>query len=152
MSPAVPSLPDATRRLQAALVLIALAGAVVATAVLVSTPASPDPAAPASRPGAPLGSGLRAGLRVDIRGGDPSTAWRVADVLARRGAQVQGVRPAPEANPLDRATAIVYYDRRDAGSATLVRRILKRGWVRHEQVFHPGVDVTIVLGKDEQPA
>ncbi|HET9444418.1 MAG TPA: LytR C-terminal domain-containing protein [Acidimicrobiales bacterium] len=151
MNPAVPSLPATTRRLQAALALLALAGAVVATSVLVATPPAPD-AGSHDRMELPVVQALPPGLRVDIRGGDAWTAYRVADVLGARGASVQGVEPALDVDSLEAATSIVYYEREDAASATLVRRILDRGWVRHEQVFHPGADVTIVLGKDEPHA
>ncbi len=151
MNPAVPSLPDAPRRLQAALALLALAAAAAGTSVLVSTPPSSQARAE-SRTEIPVAAPLPAGLRVDIRGGDAWTAYRVADALGARGAAVQGVSPAADARSLEAITSIVYYDRDDAASATLVRRILDRGWVRHDQAFHPGVDVTIVLGKDEPQA
>ncbi len=150
MTPAVPQLPDAWRRLQAALAVVSLFGAVAVTAVLVASPASSG-STPSHARSAP---GLLAHPRVEIRGGNPYFAFQLADRLAADGATMAGVQPtaqdapAAEASPAPADTAIVYYDRRHATTAARIRNLLGRGTVRREQVFEPRADVTIVLGKD----
>ena len=150
MTPAVPRLPDAWRRLQAALALAGLFGAVAVTATMVARPASSRP----TPNQASATTGLSEHPRVEIRGGNPYFAFQLADRLAADGATLAAVQPtaqgaAPaETAPAPADTAIVYYDRRHAGAAARIRNFLGRGTVRREQVFEPKADVTIVLGKD----
>ncbi len=149
MTPAVPRLPDAWRRLQAALALGGLVGAVAVTATMVAEPASSRSAPSHASPAA----GLSEHPRVEIRGGNPYFAFQLADRLTADGATMAAVQPtAPDAASAGTAapadTAIVYYDRRHASAAARIRNLLGRGTVRREQVFEPKADVTIVLGKD----
>jgi hypothetical protein len=43
---------------------------------------------------------------------------------------------------------IEYYERSKLATAERIRAVLGEGTLRRRQVFEPGVDVTIVLGKD----
>lgn len=131
-------------RAQGALAIASLLAAVVVTVVLVATPVSSRPAQ-GSTSAAPV---LPTGLEVDIRGGDPFAAYGLADRLARAGAALQGVQPVADGAPVEPTTMIVYYDRGQQASAERVKALLGRGTLRHKLVFEPGVDVTIVLGKD----
>ena len=131
-------------RAQGALVIAALVAAVAVTVVLVATPVSSRPAAdPASAT-----SVLPMGTEVEIRGGDPFLAYRLADRLGGAGASVGSILPSGDGKPEEPATLIVYYDRGQQATAERVRSLLGRGTLRHKLVFDPGVDVTIVLGKD----
>ena len=130
-------------RAQGALVIAALVAAVAVTVVLVATPVSSRPVE-----GSAGVSGLPTGTEVEIRGGDPFLAYRLADRLWGAGASVGAVLPAAEGNPSEPSTLIVYYDRGQQATAERVRSLLGRGTLRHKLVFEPGVDVTIVLGKD----
>lgn len=131
-------------RAQGALAIASLVAAVAVTVVLVATPVSSRPAQGSPR----VAAVLPAGLEVDIRGGDPFVAYRLADRLAGAGAMLQGVQPAVGGEPVEATTLIVYYDRGQQASAERVKALLGRGTLRHKLVFEPGVDVTIVLGKD----
>ena len=131
-------------RVQGALAIASLVAAVVVTVVLVATPVSSRPAA--ERTGS--SAALPAGIEVDIRGGDPYVAYGLADRLAGAGASMRGVEPTPDGKPVEPTTMIVYYDRGQIASAERVKALLGRGTLRHKRVFEPGVDVTIVLGKD----
>ena len=132
-------------RAQGALVIAALLAAVGVTVILVATPVS-SREAPSSATAS--SSGLPTGTEVEIRGGDPFLAYGLADRLWGAGASVGAVVPAAEGNPEEAATLIVYYDRGQQATAERVRTLLGRGTLRHKLVFEPGVDVTIVLGKD----
>ena len=132
-------------RAQGALAIASLVAAVAVTVVLVASPVSSRPAQGASARPAP---GVPVGLEVDIRGGDPFVAYRLADRLTGAGASLRGVQPAADGNPVEPTTMIVYYDREQLASAERVKALLGRGTLRHKLVFEPGVDVTIVLGKD----
>jgi hypothetical protein len=131
-------------RAQGALVIAALVACVAVTVVLVATPGSSRPVQGSPR----AASGLPSGTEVEIRGGDPFLAYGLADRLWGAGASVGAVLPAAEGNPSEPATLIVYYDRGQQATAERVRSLLGRGTLRHKLVFEPGVDVTIVLGKD----
>ena len=131
-------------RAQGALAIASLVAAVVLTVVLVATPVSSRPTE-GTTPSAPL---LPAGIDVDIRGGDPYVAYGLADRLARAGASLRAVQPAGDGNPMEPTTMIEYYDRGQQAAAERVQALLGRGTLRHKLVFEPGVDVTIVLGKD----
>ena len=128
-------------RAQGALVLAALVAAVAVTVVLVATPVS-------SRPVTGATTGIPTGTEVEIRGGDPFVAYGLADRLSGAGASVGAVLPDADGKPVEAATRIVYYDRAQQATAERVRSLLGRGTLRHKLVFEPGVDVTIVLGKD----
>lgn len=125
--------------------LTALLAAVVATVVLVAAPASSSSGAAGGPPALPV---LPAGLRVEVRGGEPMLAYGVADRLAATGASVEAVVPESDRGAGAASTMIVYYDLRSMGAADAVRSLLGRGTLRRQQVFEPDVDVTIVLGKD----
>lgn len=131
-------------RAQGALAIASLVAAVVVTVVLVATPVSSRPVQGSTRAAAVLPTGLE----VEIRGGDPFVAYGLADRLAGAGATMQGVQPAIAGDPVEPATMIVYYDRGQQASAEQVQALLGRGTLHHKLVFEPGVDVTIVLGKD----
>ena len=131
-------------RAQGALAIAGLLAAVAVTVVLVATPVSSRPVQ--GSPGD--AAGLPSGIKVDIRGGDPFVAYGLADRLAGAGASMRAVQPASDGNAVEPATMIVYYDRGQQASAERVRALLGRGTLRHKLVFEPGVDVTIVLGKD----
>ena len=131
-------------RAQGALVIAALLAAVAVTVVLVATPVSSRPAGGSTS----AAVGLPSGTEVEIRGGDPFLAYGLADRLWGAGASVGAVLPAAEGNPVEASTLIVYYDRAQLATAERVRSLLGRGTLRHKLVFEPGVDVTIVLGKD----
>jgi hypothetical protein len=129
-------------RAQGALAIAGLVAAVVVTVLLVATPVSSG--ATSASP-----TGLPSGIKVEIQGGDPYVAYGLADRLTDAGAALRGVRPAAaDGNPVEPATMIVYYDRGQQASAERVKALLGRGTLRHKLVFEPGVDVTIVLGKD----
>jgi hypothetical protein len=132
-------------RAQGALAIASLVAAVVGTVVLVATPVSSRPAA-GSTPA--TAASLPTGIKVAIQGGDPFLAYRLADRLTGAGAALGAVRPSPDGKPVEPATMIVYYDRGQQASAERVKALLGRGTLRHKLVFEPGVDVTIVLGKD----
>jgi hypothetical protein len=131
-------------RAQGALAIAALVVAVAVTVVLVATPVS---SRPADRSTASTTS-LPTGIRVEVQGGDPFVAYGVADRLADAGASLGAVRPAADRNSVEPSTMIVYYDREQQASAEQVKDLLGRGTLRRRQAFEPGVDVTIVLGKD----
>ena len=131
-------------RAQGALAIASLVAAVVVTVVLVATPVSSRPASSADAAVATLPEGIE----VDIRGGDPYVAYGLADRLTGAGASLRAIEPAPDGNPVEPTTMIVYYDRGQMASAERVKALLGRGTLRHKRVFEPGVDVTIVLGKD----
>ena len=130
-------------RAQGALAIASLVAAVAVTVVLVASPVSSRPAPGSSRPVA-----LPAGVDVDIRGGDPYVAFGLADRLTGAGASLRAVQPSEDGNPVEPTTMIVYYDRGQQATAERVKALLGRGTLRHKLVFEPGVDVTIVLGKD----
>jgi hypothetical protein len=142
-------LPSAAfvRRLQGALLIGVLALAVAATGLLVS-PAGRPATAPHRRV-APTGVGAAlAGSKVAIRSGDPFVAYGLADSLAGRGAALGAVTPAVDRSAIGEETVIEYYDRAKLATAEQIRAVLGGGTLRRRQVFEPGVDVTIVLGKD----
>jgi hypothetical protein len=146
MTTAAPLLDGATtRRLQATLAVTALFAAVAATVALLATAATSRASGASSPPRVPT---LAAGVRVDVRGGEPYVAYSVADRLSGQGARLGTVAPAADANSVEPVTTIVYYDRRQLDAAEQIRNMLGRGTLRREQVFQPMVDVTIVLGKD----
>ena len=131
-------------RAQGALAIAGLVAAVAVTVVLVATPVSSRPA----QRSATAATTLPSGIKVEIRGGDPFAAYRLADRLTGAGAAMYAVQPATDGNPVEEGTMIVYYDRGQQASAERVKALLGRGTLRHKLVFQPGVDVTIVLGKD----
>jgi hypothetical protein len=131
-------------RAQGALAIASLVAAVIVTVVLVASPVSSRPAQGSSG----IAAALPSGIKVEIRGGDPFVAYGLADRLTGAGAALHAVQPAADGNPVEPATMIVYYDRGNQASAERVKALLGRGTLRHQQVFEPGVDVTIVLGKD----
>jgi hypothetical protein len=144
-------LPSAAlvRRLQGSLVIGALAAAVAATVMLVA----PVGQATASRSSGaassvPVVATPLTGSTVAIEGGDPYVAYGLADSLAGRGASLGAVTPATDRAAIDEETVIVYYDRSNLATAQRIRALLGEGTLRRRQVFEPGVDVTIVLGKD----
>lgn len=130
------------RRLQGALVVATLVAATVVTSLLVATPVASSPAPVAEVLPLPTGT------RVELRGGDPMVAYRVADRLTASGAQLGAVAPARQGAPVADVTTIVYYDSGHLIAADRIRQSLGRGTVRRDEVFHPLADVTIVLGKD----
>ena len=130
-------------RAQGALAIACLVAAVAATVVLVATPVSSR-----TVPSSGTALTLPSGLEVEIEGGDPYLAYGLADRLTGAGGSVEAVRPAADGNPVEPATMIVYYDRGQQASAERVKALVGRGTLRHTLVFEPGVDVTIVLGKD----
>jgi hypothetical protein len=142
-------LPSAAfvRRLQGALVIGAMVLAVVATGLLVS-PASVRAHVGRSAPAVGSPSSGLAGSKVAITSGDPFVAYGLADTLAGRGASLGPVTPAPERASIGDETVIEYYDRAKLATAERIRAVLGAGTLRRRQVFEPGVDVTIVLGKD----
>jgi hypothetical protein len=142
-----PSAPGWGRRFQGLLVIGSLLAAVVVTVALVATPASSGPAPPGMGRGSSA-TRLPAGVRVEVRGGDPFVAYGLADRLTGAGASLGAVRPAPDSADVEPSTMIVYYDRRQLAAATSIRSMLGGGTLRRQQVFEPLVDVTIVLGKD----
>ena len=131
-------------RAQGALAILGLVVAVAVTVLLVATPVSSRPVRGSPR----IASGLPSGLEVEVRGGDPFLAFGVADRMHRAGASLGAVLPAADVNALEESTVIVYYDRVQLASAERIKALLGRGTLRRAQVFEPGVDVTIVLGKD----
>jgi hypothetical protein len=140
-------LPSAAfvRRLQGLSAIAGLVAAVVLTVMLVA-PAS-HPAA-VGAPHSPAMSTPLAGSKVSIESGDPFVAYGLADSLAGRGAALGAVTPATDRAAIDEETVIVYYDRSNLATAQRIRALLGEGTLRRRQVFEPGVDVTIVLGKD----
>jgi hypothetical protein len=131
-------------RAQGALAIAGLVAAVVVTVVMVATPVSSrEPLQPAG-----AATTLPTGIKVEIRGGDPFVAYGLADRLTGAGAALHGVQPAADGKVVEPATMIVYYDRGQQASAERVKALLGRGTLHHQLVFQPGVDVTIVLGKD----
>jgi hypothetical protein len=141
-------LPSAAfvRRLQGLLVIAGLLAAVVGTVVLVS-PVGQGTSGTAT-PRSPVVSSPLAGSKVAIESGDPFVAYGLADSLAGRGASLGAVTPATDRTAIDDETVIVYYDRSNLATAQRIRALLGEGTLRRRQVFEPGVDVTIVLGKD----
>lgn len=135
-----------TPRWQGALVVGSLLAAVLGTAALVVTPATPTSAA-ASVSGAEARA-LPAGVRVEVRGGEPFVAYGLADRLTGAGASLGAVLPAASRDEIASTTTIVYYDRESRAVADEIRAMLGRGTLRRQQVFEPLVDVTIVLGRD----
>ena len=133
-------------RAQGVLAIAGLVAAVAGTVVLVATPVSSRPAAGGR--GAAVATTLPSGIEVEIEGGDPFVAYRLADRLSDAGAAIDGVQPSVDGKPVEPATMIVYYERGQQASAEQVKALLGRGTLRHKLVFEPGVDVTIVLGKD----
>ena len=131
-------------RAQGALAIASLVAAVVVTVVLVATPVASRPVSRSTG----AATTLPAGIKVEIQGGDPFVAYGLADRLAGAGAALHAVQPAVDGNVVEPATMIVYYDREQQASAERVKALLGRGTLRHKLVFQPGVDVTIVLGKD----
>lgn len=131
-------------RAQGALAIAGLVAAVIVTVVLVAIPVSSPPVQGSTR----TAFGLPTGVTVEIRGGDPFSAYGLADRLAGWGASLESVRPADDRNSLEEATMIVYYDRGQLAAAERVKELLGHGTLHRQQVFEPGVDVTIVLGKD----
>lgn len=140
--------PHGGGRVQGVLAIATLIVSVLATVVLVATPAS---SAGSSRSGAPTatgGRGLALGLRVEVQGGRPTAAYALADRLASVGVRVEAVEPASSAAEIAPSTVLVYYDRRSMPAAERLRSMLGSGTLQRRQVFQPEVDVTIVLGKD----
>ena len=131
-------------RAQGALAIASLVAAVAVTVVLVATPVSSRPAPRSDRAAA----GLPSGIKVDIRGGDPFVAYGLADRLTGAGASLRAVQPAVDRHDVEPSTMIVYYDRGQLAAAERVKALLGGGTLRHKLAFEPGVDVTIVLGKD----
>ena len=130
-------------RAQGALAIATLVAAMAVTVVLVATPVSSRPAVPETAT-----TVLPAGIVLAIEGGDPFVAYGLADRLAGAGASVRRVQPVADGNPLEPTTMIVYYDRSQQPWAERVQTVLGSGTLHHKRVFEPGVDVTIVLGKD----
>ena len=141
------ALPSAAsvRRLQGLAVIVGLALAVLGTAVLVMPSQAARPAR-ASSPAARTVSLV--GAKVAIQSGDPFVAYGLADSLAGRGASLGSVTPAADRASISSGTVIEYYDRSKLATAERIRAVLGEGTLRRRQVFEPGVDVTIVLGKD----
>ena len=75
-------------------------------------------------------------------------AYGLADSLAGRGAALGAVTPAVDRSAIGEQTVIEYYDRAKLATAERIRAVLGTGTLRRRQVFEPGADVTIVLGKD----
>jgi len=132
-------------RLQGALVVLTLLAAVVGTVFCVLSP--PRPASAASDPP----TRLPLGVRVAVQGGDPLSAYRVADRLTAEGATLERVTPGAASETAADAR-IVYYERRQQPAAERVRQLLGGGTLQRSEVFEPIVDVTIVLGKDQAHA
>jgi hypothetical protein len=118
----------------------------VGTVVLVSPVGQGTSGTATPRP--PAVSSPLAGSKVAIESGDPFVAYGLADSLAGRGASLGAVTPATDRTAIDDETVIVYYDRSNLATAQRIRALLGEGTLRRRQVFEPGVDVTIVLGKD----
>ena len=136
-----------TSRWQGVLVVGSLLAAVLGTAALVVSPATPSAAAgtDAARSARPQ---LPGDVRVEVRGGEPFVAYGLADRLAGAGASLAAVSPAPSRDEVAPRTTIVYYDRESRAAADEIRAMLGGGTLRRQQVFEPLVDVTIVLGRD----
>ena len=134
-------------RVQGALAIVTLLASVLVTVVLVAAPASSSAGSAGAARAVP-GPVVPAGLRGEVRGGEPLLAYGLGDKLAAAGATVVAVRPQSDSETGPASTMIVYYDLRSMGAADSVRSLLGRGTLRRQQVFEPDVDVTIVLGKD----
>ncbi len=137
--------PRRVRRLQGGAVIAGLVASVVATSVLV---ASPGPLPRVTSPASAEAPVRLPGTRVAIEGGNPFTTYELADRLAASGARIGPVAPSTGTAIPDDETVILYYERTQMETATRVRAMLGQGTLRRRQVFRPGVDVTIVLGKD----
>jgi len=159
MTPAVSSSltsgrSDGGGRLQGILAIASMAVAVAVTVVLVATPASSAGSGRSTSasavPAATVADGQRlpSGLRVEVQGGDPMDAYTLGDRLTALGASLGRIDPVEPGGTLVARTTIVYYDRRSMAAAEQVRSLLGSGTLQRRQVFQPGVDVTIVLGKD----
>jgi hypothetical protein len=138
------------RRLQTSLVVLALVAAVALTVVLVARPGASVAGTTTS---AGAGTALLPGTRVEVRGGDAFSAYRLADRLAASGAVLGRIAPAGAGDAGvgatgDDGTTIVYYERRQLAVAEGIRRLVGGGTLQRSEVFQPVVDVTIVLGKD----
>ena len=137
----------ARRRVEAALVLLAFPVATALTAVAVTSPAagSHEPIGAAS---SSLVAPADDPARVTVRGGDALSAFNLADTLDSEGYDVVAV--GPDENSFGSTTEVVYYERADRLAAEQLRNLLGVGTIRREQVFSPGSDLTIHIGKDLQ--
>ena len=133
----------ARRRVEAALVLLALPVAVAVTIAVISTPVAPAARASAAAVDRPV---VRS--RVVVQGGDPLPSYELADRLADAGYEVVSVDPAE--NSLGNATVVVYYERDHRAAAERLRNLLGVGTIEREQVLSPSSDLTILIGKDLQ--
>lgn len=130
------------RRVEAALVLLAFPIATALTALLVTSPAAGSRGARRPPPAAVAASSPR----VSLRGGEPIDTFGLADELGARGYEVVAVDPHD--NSVGAITEVVYYERADRAAAEELRNLLGMGTIRREQVFSPGSDLTIHIGKD----
>lgn len=130
------------RRVEAALVLLAFPVATALTALLIASPAAGSRVERRLPPAVTAASSAR----VSLRGGEPIDTFGLADALGSRGYEVVAVQPYD--NPLGGATEVVYYERSDRAAAEALRNLLGVGTIRREQVFSPGSDLTIHIGKD----
>lgn len=138
--------PKLGRRVQGGVVIAILVASVVLTAALVATPAPAGSstgmvAESANRP-------FPSGTRVSIEGGDAFSTFELADRLKAFGAELRAIEPAASSTDVESETTILYYERSEQETANRVRAMLGRGTLRRQARFLPGVDVTIVLGKD----
>lgn len=132
------------RRVEAALVLLAFPVATALTVVAITSPAAGshgEVEAAASR-------SVVGDTRVAVQGGDALAAYGLADTLDASGYDVVAV--GPDDNSFGATTEVVYYERADRPAAEQLRNLLGVGTIRREQVFSPGSDLTIHIGKDLQ--
>jgi hypothetical protein len=125
--------------MEAGAVLFAFPLAVAMTVVAISAPAR-------SRPAQPYGEAATTSASVAISGADPVPTFALADRLAASGYDVVSVEASR--NSLSASTVVVYYERDRQTSASRLRELLGVGTIRLDQVFQPGSDLMILLGKD----
>lgn len=134
----------ARRRVEAALVLLAFPVATGLTAVAITSPAAGSHDTVETAAATTVGSPTR----VSVRGGDAIAAFGLADALGASGYDVVAV--GPDENSFGATTEVVYYERADRPAAERLRNLLGVGTIFREQVFSPGSDLTIRIGKDLQ--
>jgi hypothetical protein len=132
---------------EAAVVLLAFPVAVALTVVAISSPASSRPSSTASGAQASVAP---LSASVALAGAEPIATYALADRIAAAGYRVTTVEADRDANSLSATTVVVYYERERRGAADGLVQLLRAGTTRRDQVFEPGVDLTIILGKDLQ--
>lgn len=131
----------ARRRVEAVLVLLAFPAATALTALAITSPGAGSRADP-------VVADVAETPRVSLVGGDAIAAFGLADELGAEGYDIVAV--GPDEKSLGGATQVVYYERADRRAAERLRNLLGVGTIHREQVFAPGSDLTILIGKDLQ--